>query len=418
MHCSTSLQAGRRSPKIAVLDTIHGASTIARKMVEFGIEAEALEVYHHTPSVATYDLVVAPVHLGPNNLVLAEARRLKKKIITHHQAVGELLVQHLNPELKVYEVTGTHSKTSTALLLARMLSQVKSVVSHTTRGMEIWCNGEASVLQKGLSITPANMIHALAAAEAQGTAALISEISLGGTGLADFGVLTSLSTDYRIANATRWASTAKLQMVSLAKKGTMLVANTDAKLSPDCSFGEGGQVLAKSDRMIFGKEMFPLMLGGDLDFDGYQTALAGAAAVAHASGMKKDEITKALQDFDGFSGRMKVQQLDSLTIFDSSNSGLKVRDVERALDRAKGNGLAVVVGEDAKTVCEGMNIQILADLLRQRRAEMTHLILVGERLEPLAKELRADTAKNLAEGLEKAQASGSKRLLSCVKCFR
>jgi hypothetical protein len=65
-----------------------------------------------------------------------------------------------------------------------------------------------------------------------------------------------------------------------------------------------------------------------------------------------------------------------------------------------------------------MNIPKLADLLRQRRAEMTQLILVGERLEQLAKELRADTAKDLTEGLEKARASGSERLLSCVKCFR
>ena len=34
---------------------------------------------------------------------------------------------------------------------------------------------------------------------------------------------------------------------------------------------------------------------------------------------------------------------------------------------------------------------------------MAKLILVGERLEPLAEELGADTAKNLAEGLEKAR---------------
>ena len=160
------------------------------------------------------------------------------------------------------------------------------------------------------------------------------------------------------------------------------------------------------------------MLGEELDFDGYQTALAGAAAVAHASGMKMDEIAKALQDFDGFSGRMKIQHLDSRTIFDSSNSGLKVRDVERSLDRAKGSGLAVVVGEDAKTVCEGMDITETRRPTQAARTEMAQLILVGERLESLAKELMADTAKNLAEGLEKAERSGSERLLSCVKCFR
>ena len=49
---------------------------------------------------------------------------------------------------------------------------------------------------------------------------------------------------------------------------------------------------------------------------------------------------------------------------------------------------------------------------------MAKLILVGERLEPLAAELRADTAKNLAEGLGKAETGGLERLLSCVKCFR
>jgi UDP-N-acetylmuramyl pentapeptide synthase len=418
MHCSSSLQAGRRSPKVAVLDTIHGAITIARKMIESGIEAEALEVYHHMPSVAPYDLVVAPVHLGPNNPVLVEARKLKKKIITHHQAVGEILGGNLIPELKVFEVTGTHSKTSTALLLARMLSQEKKILSHTTRGMEIWCHGKANMIQKGLSITPANVIPAMATAESRGIAVIISEISLGGTGLANFGVLTSFSNDYRIANTTKWASTAKLQMISLARKSAKLIANTDARLSLDCSFSMGGQVRAMPDRLIFGNKVVPISLGKELDFPGYQTALAGAAATAHADGMKMDEIAQSLQDFDGFSGRMKIKRQGRLIIFDSSNSGLKVKDVERALDRAKGSGLAVVVGEESETVCEGMNIPGLADLLRQRRLEMAKLILVGERLEPLAKELMADTANNLAEGLETAQREGCERLLSCVKCFR
>jgi len=92
--------------------------------------------------------------------------------------------------------------------------------------------------------------------------------------------------------------------------------------------------------------------------------------------------------------------------------------VARALDRARGPDLAVVVGEDAETVCEGLNIPALRDLLRERRAEMAKLILVGKRLEPLAAELEADTARNLAEGLGKAETFGLKRLLSCVKCFR
>ena len=151
------------------------------------------------------------------------------------------------------------------------------------------------------------------------------------------------------------------------------------------------------------KEEVHLDLGEDLDFLGYETAIAGAAAAADAAGMQRSEIAQALCGFDGFSGRMKIKRLPGQTFFDSSNSGLKVRDVARALDRAAGRDLVVVVGEDSETVCEGMNIPALADLLRQRKSEMAKLILVGERLVPLAEELGAATAKNLQQGLEKAQ---------------
>ena len=418
MHCDTGLQASERGSKVAVLDTIHGGAIIARRMVKSGLLAEAFEVYHHTPDLAGFDLVVAPVHLAPDNPALALAVKAKKRIITHHQAVGELLRGRVDPAMQVFEVTGTHSKTSTALLLAMMLSWQKKVLSHTTRGLEIWQDGKSRLLEKGLSITPGNVIRAREEAQARGVEALICEISLGGTGLADYGIVTSLSGDYSIANATKWASTAKLQMLSLAKSGAKILANTDARLSPDVSFARGGRVYARPDSLIFAKEEVHLDLGADLDFIGYETAIAGAAAAAELAGVPRSMVARALTGFDGFSGRLKIKRLPNQTFFDSSNSGLKVRDVARALDRASGSDLFVVVGEDKETVCEGMNILALSDLLRQRKSEMAKLIIVGERLVPLAEELGAATAKNLQQGLEMAQKDLPKRLLSCVKCFR
>jgi hypothetical protein len=115
---------------------------------------------------------------------------------------------------------------------------------------------------------------------------------------------------------------------------------------------------------------------------------------------------------------MKIELLDGRTVFDSSNSGLKVSDIERVLDKARGPNLVAVVGEDAQTVCEGLDIPRLAELLRRRRSEIEDLVLVGERLRPLARELGAETARDLAEGLEKAESYRPKRLLSAVKCFR
>jgi len=207
-------------------------------------------------------------------------------------------------------------------------------------------------------------------------------------------------------------------MVALAKSGAKLLANIDARLSPDVSFARGGRVYARPDSLIFAKEEIHLDLGQDLDFLGYETAIAAAAAVADEAGIPRSMIAQALSGFDGFSGRMRIKRQEGQIIFDNSNSGLKVRDVARALDRACGNDLFVVVGEDSETVCEGMNIADLSELLRQRKNEIAKMIMVGERLVPLAEELGAATAKNLQQGLEMAQKDSPKRLLSCVKCFR
>jgi UDP-N-acetylmuramyl pentapeptide synthase len=419
MHCHPGLQEGRGSSKIAVLDTIHGALTLARRMNELDMKADALEVYHHTPSVADYDIVVAPVHLGPKNPVLVEAKKLEKPIITHHQAAGELLGEE-ETDIQVFEVTGTHSKTTTALLAARILSRGKKVLSHTTRGLELWAEGESRTTQKGLSITPANVIPAFDAAKAQNVDALISEISLGGTGTADFGILTSFSGDYRIAGESAWASTAKLQMVSLAKCGSKLLSGCDVKISSDLTFGADGDVRAERNSLHFGESEVALHLNPELDFPSYRTALSAAAAAAWEAGLSPEDISDALSGFDGVSGRMKVSREGAVTVYDCSNSGLKLSDVRRALDLAAGGSLGLVVGEEAETVCEGMDIPGLVDLLSSRRKEIGLLVLVGERLLPWAETLKAKTAPDLSAGISLArlECADADRLLSCVKCFR
>jgi UDP-N-acetylmuramyl pentapeptide synthase len=415
MHCHTSLQTGKGSFSVAVLDTVHGAGIIAKEMAELGINASPFEVYHTNPCRNDFDLVVSPVHLSPKNPWLVQARLLGKRIITHHQAVGEVV----KLPIPVVEITGTHSKTSSALLLAKILSGDRRVISHTTRGIELWSGGSSRIVLAGLSITPGNVIHAAKEAESNQADVLICEISLGGTGLADFGVLTSFSGDYTIAQGTTFASTAKLQMVSLAKKGFHLIANKDVKVSPDTSFGQGGYVKSTADSLNFGDECLDIELNPDLDFAGYETAICAAAASSHAVGLDNEAIASALEGFDGFAGRMKVVREEGLEIHDGSNSGLKVSDVSRAMDRLSGGRLGLVVGEESETVCEGMDVLKLRELLRFRRSEIDLLVLVGSRMAEYATDLGAKTAPNFSKGVEIAKSAGGvDRLLLCVKCFR
>jgi UDP-N-acetylmuramyl pentapeptide synthase len=400
-----------------VLDTIHGARTLAEAIESAGLRATALDVYHSSPEMEGYDLVVSPVHLWPGNPALLQARNLGKPVITHHQAVGDLLAGQ--SDLKVVEVTGTRGKTTTALILSLVLSFRHKVVSHTTRGIELWAGGKSRPLRSGLSITPANVLLAYRIALEERADILICEVSLGGTGLADVGIITSLEGDYLIAKNTLWASTAKLQMLALSRPGFRLVSSTDAKLSSEMTFGPGGQVDCLGDRLSFQGKSVPLELEEGFHPAGYLSAISAGAAASLILGLDLEEISSALEGFRGLEGRMKHTKLGSVDVYDNSNSGLRSSGVESALDYASGEGrLAAVVGEEAETVCEGMDIPRLLELLSARREKIDHLILVGRRLEPYALSLNAQWAMDLTSGFEMAKALSPDRILLCVKCFR
>jgi UDP-N-acetylmuramyl pentapeptide synthase len=425
MHRRPSLPESEGSSEVAssvaVLDTIHGAGLIAERMRARGIKAAAFEVYHDVPDLSGFDLVVAPVHLSPRNPAHEEAISLEKRLITHHRAVGELL--RGERDFRSFEVTGTRGKTTTALILARILSARGTVASHTTRGIEVWRDGRSELVTSGLSITPANVIRAFDAAKDFGAADLVCELSLGGTELADFGVLTSFAGDYKVAGGTLWASTAKLQMASLSNRGSKLIAGEDVWISADLTFGPGprGQVWCDGWEILAEGERETLDLGEGLDRKSYKAAISGAAAAALAAGLSLTEVASALEGFEGLGGRMKNAEEDGISVLDNSNSGLRASGVEAALDRiGDGGKLALVAGEEAETVCEGMDLQALIEILARRRREIDLLVLVGERLAPHAPGLSALTALDLDSGLALAKSKLEKgdRLISCVKCFR
>ena len=78
-----------------------------------------------TPLPASgFDLLVAPVHLDSAYPMLAEARAEGKRILSHHEIVGKILKGDSRLSgIKTVEVTGVKAKTSTASLLADMLSR-------------------------------------------------------------------------------------------------------------------------------------------------------------------------------------------------------------------------------------------------------------------------------------------------------
>jgi len=272
--------------KIAVLDLTHGGIPIAKKLASLGNDVSGVDVYGTVDPallgeleenygircskaplpISEFDLLVAPVHLDPAYSMLAQAASEGKKIVSHHEIAGEILKkdQRLSG-IKIVEVTGVKAKTSTASLLADMLSRKFKVVLHTSRGLEVWEEGSPSLIHRGLSITPGSILTAVEKSLDAGIKPefFIFEISIGGTGTADMGILTTLSPDYRIANNTSLASDAKLQLILNAKPGSTLLLNAGAEKALEAAKGIQAEVLTFKDPFFADNS---LLVSSDPDF--------------------------------------------------------------------------------------------------------------------------------------------------------
>jgi UDP-N-acetylmuramyl pentapeptide synthase len=447
---------------IAVLDLTHGGALIAQSLAEtatvtavdvYGtvsdearrdLESSGIAVLTEPPDAGDFDLIVAPVHLDSAYKTLHDARAADVPVpaITHHAAVYEILKQRLE-RYHVVEVTGTTAKTSTVRMLAGMLSSCtgKKIVSHTSAGVEYWDarggdggGGSSAKTIAKWSIAPASIIRAVESVKAEPGAEpdiFIFEVSLGGTGLADTGIITTLTGDYLIANKTGLASSAKMQMVKRAKPGSTLILNSDVDVTSDpaaniLTFGDGGAggdgvdvrfeeidhehavVTAMNRRIEFAVK--------DYDIFSYRTAILGAVSAAISMNTDLDCIKSFLDGFSGVSGRMKIMKVDGRTVVDNSNSGMTISSAESAIDhvrRIADNGRVVmIIGIEEYNVCEGLDTDEAVGLIGRNRNFIDRFITVGIESDCEADDL--DSGMGMAMDLTEA----GDTIISCVKCFR
>ena len=206
------------------------------------------------------DLIINPIHSSLNIDELLNRKQINQyEIINHHQAT-ELVLSDWKEEtrkqnIKTIEITGVKGKTSTAFLLKEIfLENQKNTLLLSSLGAYLFRNNndkeQKIILQKNISITPANIINTVQLAkkiahpkcstfpicdknkdldermeenESQETynenpywdlnyEMAIFENSLGICGLADIGILTNLVENYPIAKGQSNARDAKRQI--------------------------------------------------------------------------------------------------------------------------------------------------------------------------------------------------------------
>jgi UDP-N-acetylmuramyl pentapeptide synthase len=432
--------------KVAVLDTIHGGKVICHKLRAMDADVTAIDIYREPPTsefIDQFDVVVAPIHAA--SPLIERARLLKIPVMTHHKVVGDILRESntLSDKL-VFEITGVRGKTTVSSLLAELYSDKRLLLLSST-GIELYDRGDRIVRER-LSITPASMLTAIDVVNESrmNPDVLIFEVSLGGTGVADIGIITSLQPEYRIASNSRSSTDAKLQMVSNAKTGSLIVAGLNEGdtelLSIRCnSFGTQASNVSYDDdeskdgtvKVVYDQLMTidGTFISGKItftpteyyDFDSYSNSILCFITAALSAKSDTQKIASTLTKFKGVEGRMSLVMVKNRLLIDNSNSGLTPALARRATAyglefKKRRNKVVLIIGEEAHNVCEGMNPEEVAFISLD--SNLDDVILVGQRM--WSKRSQVMQSASLETALTKALdlTKDGDIIILCVKKWR
>ena len=229
---------------ILVIDLTHGGVKIAVSLAKKGKKVYCFDIYNTIKSIEKrmldiYDIkliqledltkfngnlkVIYPIHLP---LTIEDIKQynpsLNYTFITHHDAIAEIL-KDWEKDMDKIEVTGVKGKTSCVFMLKEIFLDDNPLIL-SSLGALIYENKKEIILQRNISITPANIKECIDLAYKFANPICVGEIknqiygcaifesSLGASGIGDVGLLTNISENYPIAKGRLTAAKAKKQV--------------------------------------------------------------------------------------------------------------------------------------------------------------------------------------------------------------
>ncbi len=385
-------------------------------------------------------VLVAPVHCNiPYSVHM-----------THHQAVGYLMKDRIS--VPVIEVTGVKGKTSAVAMLKEIYRDQNPLIL-SSLGVEVVKDDVEINLQKDISITPASIITAWELAgefsrkENYNVGICIFESSLGGTGLADIGVITNIAEDYSISRGSSCASKAKAQMFqskivvcdydsfhkmnskgsnnlvlnqktntySLKEKANVTAFNIHYGLFETSFVVKVTDLKTRDGKCINTSFECSTFAPADYHLENSLSAICSALSM----GTPVKLINKRLKNFKGLPGRTSINndyfkgQKNKIRVIEEINPGINVTAVKKAVTMIKDyESPALVLGGSYGVTCEEIDEESLSNFL-EGIADNINIVLTGE----LGKSLKDNIGRGLSynsqidKAVNIAGDSGAKNIL-------
>ena len=418
--------------KILVMDLTHGGVKIAISLAKKGekvychdiyntlkdIDKQMLEIYG-VELIQLEDLnefkgdlkVICPVHLPLSNEDIRKYNPdLNYTFITHHQSIAEILADW-GQDIDKIEITGVKGKTSCAFMIKEILIDYNPLLL-SSLGAIIYENKKETILQKNISITPANIKESIDLADKfanpicngknknQIYGCAIFESSLGATGIGDVGLLTNIIEDYPIAKNRLSASIAKKQIFncnivccekesldmyyneithekinsfSLEDKAANLYVN-DVDYSLDETIIEiiYNDIKTKNGEVINGEITVKTFAPGSH----HVLNVLGVVGTALSLNMDENKIINGLKNYKGIPGRTNKKNIENITVIEEINPGINTKAIEASINMLPDDSSYVIsIGGDYGITCEEIDENSVAELINNSNED---IILTGE----------------------------------------
>ena len=332
-------------------------------------------------------LIVAPIHCNLDYPV----------DMSHHEAVAFLMSNRI--EIPVIEVTGVKGKTSVVHMLKEIFLDLNPLIL-SSLGVEVVNDGKSKLLKKDISITPASILDSWRMSQDYDVGIFIIETSLGGTGLADVGILTNIIEDYTIAKGMRKASQAKVQIFN----NKLVVCDYDSfnLFYPNFkdktnTFSINGKGNVKASNIIFGfhETVFQVEVkdlktcSGEIYNDSFEIStfapaphhvqnVLSAICASLTLGISINSIITGLRNFNGLKGRTSIINWDEVCIIEEVNPGINLATIKKSINMLEDLPLSsVVFGGKYGVTCEEIDEESAANILN-KLTENIQLILTDE----------------------------------------